>query len=210
MKNPNMKQPLLFATLNTGKVEEMKAILGDRYPVLSLKEYGIMQQADEPYDTLEENARAKCSALFKSTGLPCFSEDTGLFTEVLGGSPGVHSARYAGEKSTAEDNLQKLLHELSGLENRKAEFRTVICLIENGREHFFEGVCKGRIIEMPRGNQGFGYDPVFVPEGSEKTFAEMSKEEKALFSHRKKALSQLIAFLDALPGSQAFVLPMRS
>ncbi len=200
MIDPNIRQPLLFATNNPGKVEEMKTILGNRYPVLSLKEAGITHQADEPFDTLEENARAKCSAIYRNTGLTCFSEDTGLFTEALGGRPGVHSARYAGEKDNSEDNIRKLLHELSEQQNRKAEFRTVICLIENGREHFFEGFCKGQIIGTTRGHQGFGYDPVFIPDGSEKTFAEMSKEEKSVFSHRKKALSQLIAFLDTLPG----------
>jgi XTP/dITP diphosphohydrolase len=191
---------LLFATYNSNKVEEMRTILGERHPVISLSEAGISQELEEPYDTLEENARAKCATVFSLTGRSCFSEDTGLFTEALGGKPGVHSARYAGDKAGAQENMEKLLHELSESQNRKAEFRTVICLIIGSREYFFEGICKGSIIHKSRGSKGFGYDPVFVPEGSEKTFAEMTREEKSGFSHRKKALAKLIAFLEKFPA----------
>lgn len=194
------EKALLFATYNPNKVEEMRTILGARFPVLSLSEAGISQELKEPFDTLEENARAKCATVFSLTGKPCFSEDTGLFTEALGGRPGVHSARYASEKANAQENMEKLLHELSESTNRNAEFRTIICLIIGSREHFFEGICKGSIIHEPRGSKGFGYDPVFVPEGSEQTFAEMTGEEKSVFSHRKKALAKLIAFLDKLPA----------
>jgi XTP/dITP diphosphohydrolase len=196
----DQQNALLFATYNPNKVEEMRTILGERHPVISLSEAGISQELEEPYDTLEENARAKCATVFSLNGRSCFSEDTGLFTEALGGKPGVHSARYAGDKAGAQENMEKLLHELSESQNRKAEFRTVICLIIGSREYFFEGICKGSIIHKSRGSKGFGYDPVFVPEGSEKTFAEMTQEEKSGFSHRKKALAKLIAFLDKFPA----------
>jgi XTP/dITP diphosphohydrolase len=194
--NESNKLTLLFATHNPNKVEEMRSILGNKHHILSLTDAGISQSLEEPFDTLEDNARAKCSAVYQLTGTSCFSEDTGLFTKALGGRPGVHSARYAGEKANADDNIKKLLEELSGHRNREAEFRTIICLVFGGREYFFEGICPGAILENPRGRNGFGYDPVFIPEGSDKTFAEMTLPEKSVFSHRKKALAKLIGFLE--------------
>ncbi len=186
---------LIFATNNHNKVKEVKKLLGDSFEVSALKEAGINIDIPEPYDSLEENAYAKSSTIFKLTGKDCFSEDTGLFVDALDGEPGVKSARYSGEAASNTDNIQKLLAKLSGISQRNARFRTVISLLWNGKEHRFEGVCEGKIIHSPCGDQGFGYDAVFVPEGSDKSFAEMELEEKNKFSHRKKAMARLIHFL---------------
>ncbi len=190
---------LIFATNNENKVSEVKVILEGKFKVLSLKEAGIEIDIPEPFDTLEENAKEKARVIYQLTNQNCFSEDTGLETESLNGEPGVKSARYAGESRSFEKNIDKLLIKLENKNNRKAQFRTVICLIMNGKEKFFEGICKGTIIAERRGDSGFGYDPVFIPEGSAKTFAEMRMEEKNTFSHRKKAMEKLIAFLKKQP-----------
>lgn len=189
---------LIFATNNQHKVEEINAVLPNHIHSLSLKEAGIDVDIPEPHDTLEENAREKARTIRQLTGKNCFSEDTGLEVVALNGEPGVKSARYAGEGRSFDANIEKLLANLAGKESRKAQFRTVICLLLNGEEHLFEGICRGVIIEERKGAQGFGYDPVFVPEGGDKTFAEMSLAEKNRVSHRKKAVDKLVAFLNNL------------
>jgi XTP/dITP diphosphohydrolase len=190
---------LIFATNNENKVSEVKVILEGKFKILSLKEAGIEIDIAEPFDTLEENAREKARAIYERINQNCFSEDTGLETASLNGEPGVKSARYAGENRSFEKNINKLLGKLENKNDRKAQFRTIICLIMNGKEKFFEGICKGTIIAERRGASGFGYDPVFIPDGSAKTFAEMTMEEKNRFSHRKKAMEKLIAFLKKQP-----------
>lgn len=187
--------PLLFATNNQYKVDEMRLAVGHLVQVLSLKEAGIQVDIPEPFDTLEENAREKAQAIHTLTGLSCFSEDTGLEVYSLNNEPGVQSARYAGDGRSSDDNIAKLLDKLKGKTDRRGRFRTVISLIWRGKEHQFEGICEGEIIEQKRGTLGFGYDPVFTPAGSTLTFAEMAIEEKNRFSHRKKAADQLVLFL---------------
>ena len=189
---------LIFATNNQYKVDEIRSVLGNRFNIITLKEAGIDIDIPEPYDTLEENASGKSGTIFKMTGINCFSEDTGLEVSALNGEPGVKSARYAGDSRSFDANIEKLLINLSDKPDRTARFRTVISLLIDNRETFFEGVCEGHIIEEKRGKQGFGYDPVFVPAGSDKTFAEMTLEEKNFFSHRRKATDKLVAFLNSL------------
>ena len=186
---------LIFATNNAHKVEEIRSVLPDGLRILTLLEAGIYQDIPEPHDTLEANAVEKARVIHTLTGMECFSEDTGLEVEALNGAPGVRSARYAGDGRSANDNMLLLLNNLHGHENRKARFRTVICLILGDREHRFEGICPGHITLAPSGMQGFGYDPVFIPEGAKKTFAEMSLSEKSSYSHRSKATAALVAFL---------------
>lgn len=190
-----MQTTLIFATNNQHKVDEIRSVIGNRFTVITLKEAGIDIDIPEPHDSLHENASEKSNTIFRITHQNCFSEDTGLEVEALNGEPGVKSARYAGEDKDFDANIQKLLQKLDRSTNRQAQFRTVISLILNEKEHLFEGICKGTIIHEKRGSSGFGYDPVFIPEGSEKTFAEMSLEEKNVFSHRRKATDLLIAFL---------------
>lgn len=191
---------IIFATNNQNKVEEVRAVLGSSFKILTLKEAGILIDIPEPHDTLEANATEKSRTIFDLTNKNCFSEDTGLEVEALNGEPGVKSARYAGEARSFDDNIEKLLGNLTKVNNTTARFRTVISLILDGREYFFEGICPGNIIHERKGNNGFGYDPVFVPEGSDKTFAEMTMEEKNKFSHRKKAMEKLIQFLNNKNG----------
>lgn len=186
---------LIFATNNQNKVKEIKAATGHRMNIVTLKEAGIDIDIPEPYDTLQENAENKAKTIFKMTYENCFSEDTGLEVDALDGAPGVHTARYAGDQKSDADNIALLLQNLQGQSNRKARFRTVIYLIYEGQHHSFEGVCEGSIAEQSSGVDGFGYDPIFIPDGDTRTFAEMTMEEKAKFSHRKKALEKLIAFL---------------
>jgi XTP/dITP diphosphohydrolase len=190
------KMKLIFATNNQHKIEEMQAAIGSKIELVSLKQAGIDVEIPEPFDTLEENATAKSKFIYELTGKNCFSEDTGLEVESLNGEPGVKSARYAGENRSFEENIQKLLSKLEGISNRKARFRAVISLVIDGKENQFEGICEGKIIDYKRGRQGFGYDPVFIPEGSDKTFAEMEVGEKNKFNHRRKAADKLVAFLD--------------
>lgn len=186
---------LIFATNNQNKVEEIKSIIGDLFDVVSLKEAGIDIEIAEPHVTLEENASEKSRTIYTLTGENCFSEDTGFETEALNGEPGVKSARYAGEGRNFKDNIEKLLLLLNGTENRKARFRTVISLIIDGKERLFTGICEGQISNEPKGEKGFGYDSIFIPAGDNRTFGEMSIEDKNVFSHRKKAIIQLMAFL---------------
>ncbi len=186
---------IIFATNNKHKLEEVQQILAGSFEVLGLNEIGFAGDIPETGKTLEENASIKSKFVFKKFGMNCFSDDTGLEIEALNGRPGVYSARYAGEDGNAENNIAKILSELRGIENRKARFRTVVSLILDGKEHFFEGIANGQIIDEKRGGVGFGYDPVFVPDGYNHTFAEMSSELKNTISHRKKAMDKLVSFL---------------
>ena len=194
----NMK--LIFATNNQHKVDEIRSVIGDSIEIISLNQAGIDIDVPEPFNTLEENASNKSRTIYEMeranpavTG--CFSEDTGLEVEALYGEPGVKSARYAGGEREFDKNIEKLLKKLEGATNRRAKFRTVISLIIDGKENLFEGICEGTIGFDKKGDQGFGYDPVFVPDGSIHTFAEMPMAEKNQFSHRKKATDKLIAYL---------------
>ena len=186
---------LVFATNNQHKVNEIRSVVGDQFEIITLKEAGIDIDIPEPYDTLKENASEKSRTIHRLTGLSCFSEDTGLEVDALNGEPGVKSARYAGVGKSFDKNIEKLLSNLKGNQRRTARFKTVISLILEDKEYFFEGVCEGKIIEERRGSGGFGYDPVFVPGGETRTFAELSLTEKNLFSHRKKATDNLLIFL---------------
>jgi XTP/dITP diphosphohydrolase len=188
---------IIFATNNLNKVSEVKSIIGDKFGILSLSEAGIDIDIPEPFDTIEENAIEKARVINELTKENCFSEDTGLEVEVLNGEPGVKSARYSGNAKDPEANIDKLLDKLKGHQNRRAQFKTVICLIINGKQNIFDGICKGAIIAQRKGQSGFGYDPIFVPDGSDKTFGEMNMEEKNIFSHRKKAVEKLTRFLNS-------------
>lgn len=193
---------LIFATNNAHKVSEIKAVLPNGIDVRSLKEAGITIDIPEPHDSLEENAVEKARVIHSLTDKNCFSEDTGLEVAALQGAPGVRSARFAGDNATAQQNIDKLMGFLKSSTNRSAQFRTVICLIWNGEQHFFEGICKGRIITEQKGGSGFGYDPVFVPDGATVTFAEMTLDEKNRYSHRRKAVDKLVEFLkQTMPNS---------
>ena len=172
-----MMDTLIFATNNQHKADEVRTLLGNRFSIITLKESGIEKVIPEPHDTLEANATGKSTSIHLLTGKNCFSEDTGLFVDALDGQPGVKSARYAGENKSAQDNIEKLLANLQAVDKPVAHFRTIISLILNGKEYYFEGVCEGMIIKEQKGRNGFGYDPVFVPDRSEKTFAEMDMAE---------------------------------
>ncbi|MBR1994345.1 MAG: RdgB/HAM1 family non-canonical purine NTP pyrophosphatase [Alistipes sp.] len=186
---------IIFATNNAHKLSEVQAVLGDGYELVTPRQCGIDEEIPETAETLEGNARQKARYLFERTGLDCFADDTGLEVEALGGAPGVHSARYATDGHDFAANNRLLLKNLAGEENRRARFRTVICLIEQGKEHLFEGIVEGRIIDHEAGSEGFGYDPLFVPEGCDRTFAEMSAEQKNGISHRGRAVRKLVDYL---------------
>ncbi len=186
---------LIFATNNAHKIAEIQSLVGPDFSIIDMKSAGIDIDIPEPHHTLNENALEKAQTIFNITKTNCFSEDTGLEIEALNGAPGVKSARYAGEDRNFQANIDKVLDQLKNVENRKAQFRTVICLIWEGQTYYFEGICKGEITLEMHGEKGFGYDPIFIPEGSKKSFAEMSMEEKNIFSHRQKAVTQLFEFL---------------
>ena len=190
-----MKKKLVVATNNAHKLEEIAAILGDEMELLSLKDIKCFADIPETADTLEGNACQKAMYIYENYGMDCFADDTGLEVDALNGAPGVYSARYAGDGHDSEANMQKLLHELEGKKNRKAQFRTAICLIQEGKEYLFEGIVKGEIIQEKRGGAGFGYDPIFVPEGYEQTFAELGNDVKNTISHRARAVEKLCLFL---------------
>ena len=185
-------------------MDEIRTAVGKNSSIviITLKEAGIDIDIPEPYDTLEKNASNKSRIIYELKKTNCFSEDTGLEVEALQGEPGVKSARYAGNEKSFDKNIEKLLQKLRTSKNRKAKFRTVISLIIKGKENLFEGICEGAIISNKRGKGGFGYDSVFVPEGSVHTFAEMNMEEKNSFSHRRKAADQLITYLKQLEKNQ--------
>ena len=186
---------LVFATNNRHKLDEVRAIVGDRVEVLSLNDIECHDEIPETADTLQGNALIKARYIYEKYGLDCFADDTGLEVEALGGEPGVYSARYAGEECSSEANMQKLLHNLTGKSIRNAQFRTVIALIINGEEKLFNGIVKGSITEEKRGDSGFGYDPIFIPEGFSESFAQMSSEQKNSISHRYRATEQLSNYL---------------
>ena len=186
---------LIFATNNQNKVKEIQSLVGPDFNIIALKEAGIDIDIPEPHDSFQENAAEKAHTIFNLTNTNCFSEDTGLEIEALHGAPGVKSARYAGEHRDFQANIDKVLLELHGNTHRVAQFRTVICLIWENQTYYFEGICKGHIATNMQGDKGFGYDPIFIPEGDTKSFAQMSMEEKNKYSHRQKAVTQLFEFL---------------
>ena len=188
---------LVFATNNNNKVLEIRKVLPVNFVITTLKEAGIFVDIPEPHETLQANAIEKVDYIFKSTNQNAFAEDTGLDVEALNGEPGVKSARYAGSEKSDAKNIELLLKNLNGVENRNANFTTIIALRFNGSLHLFEGVCEGKIIDHPIGENGFGYDPIFIPNGSTKTLAQMTIDEKNIFSHRKKATKKLIDFLNS-------------
>ncbi len=188
---------LIFATNNAHKLAEVQAVLGEGYELVTPRQMGITEEIPETASTLEGNARQKARYLYERTGLDCFADDTGLEVDALDGAPGVHSARYATDGHDFAANNRLLLKNLEGKENRRARFRTVISLIEGGEEHLFEGIVEGRIIDHESGEEGFGYDPLFVPDGFDRTFAEMTAEEKNAVSHRGRAVRKLVAYLHA-------------
>lgn len=186
---------IIFATNNQNKVSEVKRIVLGKFNIISLTEAGIDIDIEEPFDTLKENAKQKAKVIYELSHQDCFSEDTGLEVKSLAGEPGVKSARYAGEARSFENNIDKLLSKLADTTDRSARFRTVICLMWKENTLFFEGICRGSILSERRGSSGFGYDPVFVPDGSVKSFAEMTMSEKNVFSHRRKAIEMLTDYL---------------
>lgn len=186
---------LILASNNVHKIKEIQSVIGDKIEIITLGEAGIETEIPEPFDTIEENASSKSRFVYDLTGLSCFSDDTGLEVDALNGNPGVKSARYAGEQKSFDKNIEKLLTNLGNTTRRNAKFRAVISLILDGKESLFEGVCMGKINYKQKGEGGFGYDPIFVPEGENRTFAEMSLEEKNKYNHRRKALDKMVAFL---------------
>lgn len=189
---------LVFATQNKNKVEEIKKSIPSFISVKSLTEINCFDDIPETSDTLEGNAMIKANYVFNMFNVNCFADDTGLEVEALNGEPGVLSARYAGENKNSEDNINLLLDKLKYINNRKAQFRTVIALIINGKTTVFEGIVKGKISESKSGGDGFGYDPIFIPDGFSKSFAEMSIDEKNTISHRAIAFQKMIRFLDTI------------
>lgn len=186
---------LVFATNNPNKLAEIRMLVPSSIEILSLKDINCNEELPETSDTLEDNAAQKAYFVYDNYGFNCFSDDTGLEIEVLDGRPGVYSARYAGEECVAEDNMQKVLDEMQGKDNRDARFRTVISLVIDGKEFQFEGQVDGQIIPEKWGDKGFGYDPIFLPDGYVESFAQMSIQQKNEISHRGLAVKQLIDFL---------------
>ena len=186
---------IVFATNNAHKLSEVRAVLGGDYEIVTLREVGITEDIPETGATLDENASLKARYVYERTGLDCFADDTGLEVEALNGAPGVHSARYATDGHDFKANNRKLLRELEGVTNRRARFRTVISLIRGGQEQQVEGIVSGVIATEESGSEGFGYDPLFIPDGHTVTFAEMSAEEKNAISHRGRAVAKLVEFL---------------
>ncbi|MBI4647747.1 MAG: non-canonical purine NTP diphosphatase [Bacteroidia bacterium] len=190
-----MLKKLVFATNNKYKLEEIRQLLGAGYFLLSAEEIGCTAEIPENHDTLEGNAREKAEFIYSRYGYNCFADDTGLEIEALNGKPGVYSARYAGENISFEANIQKVLKEMDGVKNRAALFKTVIHLIYESQHYNFTGIIMGTILHKKRGSYGFGYDPIFQPQGYEKTFAQMTLHEKNKISHRGQAIKKLIDFL---------------
>lgn len=186
---------LVFASNNKNKIQEIQALVPKNIQIVSLEDIGCTEDIPETADTIEGNAILKANYVTDKYGYDCFADDTGLEVEALNGAPGVYSARYAGEQKNANDNMDKLLSELKDKSNRKANFKTVIALNLNGKQNLFTGIINGKIIEEKIGTNGFGYDPIFVAEGFDKTFAELTMEEKSTISHRGIAVKELILFL---------------
>lgn len=188
---------LVFASNNLNKIKEIQSILNGSIQLLSLEEIGCHEEIPETADTIEGNAILKANYVTEKYGYDCFADDTGLEVKALNGEPGVYSARYAGEQRNSDDNMNKLLSELSDKEDRSAQFKTVIALNIKGQQHLFTGIAKGNIVLEKTGNHGFGYDPIFKPENYDETFAEIASDIKNKISHRAKATEQLIDFLNA-------------
>ena len=186
---------IVFATNNPNKIVEIKDLLPEEIQILSLKDINCNEQLPETQNTLEGNAKQKAEFVLTNYGYNCFADDTGLEIEALNNGPGVYSARYAGDDCSPNDNMQKVLQKLEGENNRGAKFRTVIALIMNGKTLLFEGECKGEITKEKKGEKGFGYDPIFLPDGFDITFAQMSKQDKGVISHRGLATKKLVGFL---------------
>lgn len=186
----------VFATNNNHKIKEVKEVVGSAIKILSLKDINCFDDILETADTLEGNALLKAQYIYNKYGYDCFADDTGLEVEILDGRPGVYSARYAGEAQDAIKNMQKLLAEMDGAKNRKAQFRTVVALIEKGEIKYFEGKITGQITTQPAGNKGFGYDPLFIPDGFSQTFAELGSDLKNKISHRALAINELKKYLN--------------
>jgi XTP/dITP diphosphohydrolase len=189
---------LCFATNNKGKLIEIQNLLNDKYQIVSLQDIGCTEELEETRPTLEGNSLQKAEYVFNKYKVNCFADDTGLEVEALNGAPGVISARYAGLQCSPEDNMNLLLSNLDGVTNRKARFRTIITLIMDGHIHYFEGTAEGEILTSRSGKEGFGYDPIFRPAGFDRSFAEMSVEEKNQISHRAKAVKKMVEFLNQL------------
>jgi len=186
---------LVFASNNPNKIKEIQLLLPDTIQILSLEDIGCLEDIPETATTIEGNAILKADYITQKYGYNCFADDTGLEVDVLNGKPGVYSARYAGEQKEAHDNMDKLLDNLKDKTNRVAQFKTVIALNLNGKQTLFTGIIKGKIIEEKKGTNGFGYDPIFVADGYDKTFAELTLEEKSIISHRGLAVKKLVEFL---------------
>jgi len=189
---------LIFATHNKNKVIEVKSLINQNINLLNLSDINFTDDINETATTLEGNALLKAQTIFKKTNLNCFADDSGLLVDALNGEPGVYSARYAGEKKNDKENIIKVLRNLHGIENRKAKFKTVLALIINGNEYLFEGIMLGKITHEKMGTNGFGYDPIFMPHGYSKTFAELTLEEKSKISHRALALNKMIKFINSI------------
>ncbi len=189
---------LIFATHNKNKVIEVKSLINQNINLLNLSDINFTEDIKETATTLEGNALMKAHTIFKKTNFNCFADDTGLLVDALNGEPGVYSARYAGEQKNDEDNITKLLSNLNGVDNRKAQFKTVLALIINGKEYLFEGIMHGTITYEKIGTNGFGYDSIFIPKGYSKTFAELTLEEKSKISHRALALNKMIDFINSI------------
>lgn len=186
---------LVFATNNKNKAIEIQQLIGDKFEILSLQDINCEEEIPEEQETIEGNAQQKAQYVFEKFQINVFADDTGLEIESLNGEPSVYSARYAGEERNPDKNMDKVLNLLANQTNRNAQFKTVICLIINQEEFLFEGIVKGKIIHDKRGNLGFGYDPIFIPNGYDRTFAEMTLEEKSYISHRAIAVNKMIEFL---------------
>ncbi len=189
---------LIFATHNKNKAKEVKSLMPSFIELLSLDDINFHDEIDETASTLEGNALLKAKTIFEKTGINCFADDSGLLVDALNGKPGVYSARYAGEQKNDQDNMQKLLHELNDKPNKNAHFKTVMALIIDGKEHLFEGKIEGKIITEKLGSNGFGYDPIFVPDGYNETFAQLDSETKNKISHRARALQKMLEFLKTI------------
>ena len=189
---------IVFATNNAHKLDEVRQVVGEKFEIVSLRECGIVEDIPENEPTLEGNALAKARYIYERTGFNCFADDTGLEVDALGGEPGIRSARYATDGHDDEANKRLLLERLQGVENRAAQFRTAVALILGGKEYLFEGIVRGEIALEQHGEGGFGYDPLFFPEGGDLTFAQMSSEEKNAISHRGRAVRKLAEFLQQM------------
>ena len=189
---------LIFATHNKHKLKEVRSLIPNSIDLLSLDDINLLEEIEETATTIEGNALLKAQTIYKQTGINCFADDSGLLVDILNGEPGVYSARYAGEHKNDSDNLEKLLKELSGKENRNAHFKTAMALVIDGKEYLFEGTIHGTITTQRSGVNGFGYDPIFLPNGYNETFAEMSSDIKNVISHRANAMKKLVEFINSI------------